>query len=128
MDHDQLTRERLCGRAFTGFSEGAIRFLPTFKYDRLSAEYDSSSKYRTPSWTDRILYQHSRPYTLTPTSTKRVKGKKTSMSNTTGKLNGNKKASEVVTVAPQISIEQYTSLDEYMDSDHRPVYGRFVLY
>ena len=51
------------------------------------------------------------------------------MSNLTGKLAGKlNNASEVVTVAPQISIKQYTSVDEYMDSDHRPVYGRFILY
>lgn len=55
--NDQLTRERARGRAFAGFSEGALAFSPTYKLDPGTADrYDSSPKRRVPSWTDRVLY------------------------------------------------------------------------
>ncbi|KAM7447207.1 inositol polyphosphate 5-phosphatase [Porites harrisoni] len=45
------------GKVFVGFSEQPIRFLPSYKHDIQSDTYDSSSKNRVPSWTDRILYR-----------------------------------------------------------------------
>ena len=53
---DQLERERRLGRIFKGFREGNVAFLPTFKYDKGSARFDSSPKARCPAWTDRILF------------------------------------------------------------------------
>lgn len=44
------------GHAFQGFHEGKLTFLPTYKYDNGSSEYDTSEKARTPSWTDRVLF------------------------------------------------------------------------
>lgn len=55
--HDQLTREILLGNIFKGFSEQPIAFPPSYKFDLQSDIYDSSEKARTPSWTDRILFQ-----------------------------------------------------------------------
>lgn len=55
--HDQLTVERAAGRAFPGYSEGAVTFAPTYKLDNGSDTYDSSEKRRIPSWTDRILFK-----------------------------------------------------------------------
>ena len=56
LEYDQLNRERILGRAFQGFSEGKIQFLPTFKYDKGSDLFDTSTKMRPPAWTDRVLY------------------------------------------------------------------------
>ena len=55
--NDQLRIERNAGRIFQGFDEGEISFPPTYKFDDDSDRYDSSSKLRIPSWTDRILYK-----------------------------------------------------------------------
>ena len=38
------------------FSEIPISFHPTYKFDQGTNIYDTSSKMRTPAWTDRILY------------------------------------------------------------------------
>lgn len=55
--NDQLCKEREGLRVFAGFSEGRIRFPPTFKFDLSSHTYDTSTKQRVPSWTDRVLFR-----------------------------------------------------------------------
>ncbi len=40
----------------TAFDQGAITFNPTYKFDKWSDEYDTSSKRRVPSWTDRQIF------------------------------------------------------------------------
>jgi hypothetical protein len=59
LPHDQLRLQQRKGTAFhKGWREGHISFLPTYKYDVGSvATFDSSEKYRGPSWCDRILYR-----------------------------------------------------------------------
>lgn len=37
------------------YEEAPLSFLPTYKYDKGSHEYDTSKKQRTPSWCDRIM-------------------------------------------------------------------------
>ncbi|CAM6097423.1 unnamed protein product [Calypogeia fissa] len=54
---DQLTRALRRGQAFAGYKEGPLSFRPTYKYDVGTDNYDTSSKERVPSWTDRILYK-----------------------------------------------------------------------
>ncbi|KAK9766644.1 hypothetical protein K7432_004131 [Basidiobolus ranarum] len=72
---EQLTIERRDGKVFLGFEEGPVNFLPTYKFDVIphtstssssndsgglvsgTDVYDSSSKARIPSWTDRVLYK-----------------------------------------------------------------------
>lgn len=59
LGHDQLLKEMTTNRAFRLriFHEAPITFLPTYKYDRHSNEYDSSEKRRIPAWCDRILWR-----------------------------------------------------------------------
>ncbi|XP_066940437.1 inositol polyphosphate 5-phosphatase E isoform X2 [Macrobrachium rosenbergii] len=57
---DQLSQARNRGEAFSEFEEGPITFAPTFKYDPGTDHYDTSSKQRVPSYTDRILFKSSR--------------------------------------------------------------------
>ena len=53
LEADQLRAAQRSGAAFSEYREGAIAFLPTYKYDMGSAEYDTSEKRRIPAWCDR---------------------------------------------------------------------------
>jgi hypothetical protein len=55
--HDQLRTVLAKGTAFPGFSEGKITFMPTFKFDKDTNDYDTSKKQRIPAWTDRVLFK-----------------------------------------------------------------------
>ena len=57
LDFDQLNYLRAEGLIFRGYREEEIRFPPTYKYDSGTNKFDTSSKQRTPSYTDRILYK-----------------------------------------------------------------------
>ncbi|KAJ1916916.1 Inositol-1,4,5-trisphosphate 5-phosphatase 1 [Mycoemilia scoparia] len=57
LKHDQLANQKGRGAIFRDYYEGPITFLPTYKYDTGTDNYDSSEKQRVPSWTDRILYK-----------------------------------------------------------------------
>lgn len=58
LPHDELHAQMDVGKAFGGWREGSIRFLPTYKYDVGEVgTFDSSEKQRGPSWCDRILYR-----------------------------------------------------------------------
>lgn len=56
---DQLCKARTEGSAFADYEEAPVLFPPTFKYNLGSDIYDTSEKFRTPSWTDRILWRRS---------------------------------------------------------------------
>jgi endonuclease/exonuclease/phosphatase family metal-dependent hydrolase len=55
IDHDQLlkVKDRHC--LLRQYREMPITFLPTYKYDLCSDQYDTSKKQRTPAYCDRIL-------------------------------------------------------------------------
>lgn len=54
-EHDQLISQMERGETFPFYDEGTINFLPTYKFDPGTDDYDTSDKARTPAWTDRIL-------------------------------------------------------------------------
>ncbi|XP_078107423.1 phosphatidylinositol polyphosphate 5-phosphatase type IV isoform X2 [Sander vitreus] len=51
LEHDQLSKEMKDGSIFKGFQEAPIHFLPTYKFDVGCDIYDTTSKQRTPSYT-----------------------------------------------------------------------------
>ncbi|CUS10085.1 unnamed protein product [Tuber aestivum] len=58
LSHDQLYKQQKEAKAFVGFREGKIKFLPSYKYDiGTVGRWDSSVKARAPSWCDRILWK-----------------------------------------------------------------------
>ena len=130
LEYDQLTRERVAGRAFQGYSEGSILFPPTFKYDKGSEHFDTSSKARPPAWTDRVLYNmavRAPPLQLpeTPTSIEKVSG----IQGTESKTDPSTPLPTVPPVlppwSPQIALDKYYSIDS-RHSDHRPVCAEFT--
>ncbi|XP_032690447.1 inositol polyphosphate 5-phosphatase E isoform X4 [Odontomachus brunneus] len=62
---DQLRTILNEGAILRGFEEAPVTFPPTYKYDPGTHNFDSSSKQRTPAYTDRILFKgkgHTRGY------------------------------------------------------------------
>lgn len=99
---DQLSKQRGIGAAFEGFEEGKIQFPPSFKYDKRSAEFDSSEKARCPAWTDRILFADQRRQTDV------------------------KAAGATAPNSCMLQLRDYYCIDA-RDSDHRPVCADFTV-
>jgi len=78
LEFDQLNFLRNEGLIFNGYKEDTITFLPTYKYDPGTNHYDTSSKQRVPSYTDRILYKSHKSTPLTPLHYSSVNGVLTS--------------------------------------------------
>ncbi|XP_028666042.1 phosphatidylinositol polyphosphate 5-phosphatase type IV [Erpetoichthys calabaricus] len=57
LQYDQLAKEMKDGSVFKGFNEAVIQFPPTYKFDTGCDIYDSTTKQRIPSYTDRVLYK-----------------------------------------------------------------------
>jgi len=59
LERDQLmvSRRRVSGFRLSPFTEAAITFAPTYKYDVGTDNYDTSEKRRSPAWCDRLLYR-----------------------------------------------------------------------
>lgn len=60
---DQLNIERSEGRAFQGFEEGVLNFVPTYKYQAGTDTFEQrpEKKLRAPAWCDRILWLSQEP-------------------------------------------------------------------
>lgn len=56
---DQLNIERKKGAVFRDFEEGELTFMPTYKYQPGTDEYErrAEKKLRAPAWCDRILWK-----------------------------------------------------------------------
>lgn len=54
-ENDQLNINMVHGKCFPHYSEQRPRFLPTYKFDLRTDDYDTSDKSRIPAWCDRIL-------------------------------------------------------------------------
>ena len=48
--YDQMIEAKRCSEYLDKYQEAPIDFLPTYKYDMFSTNYDTSYKQRTPSW------------------------------------------------------------------------------
>ncbi|KAM8796554.1 INP5E phosphatase, partial [Eudromia elegans] len=57
LEYDQLISEMSRGSIFKGFQEADIHFRPSYKFDIGKDSYDTTSKQRTPSYTDRVVYR-----------------------------------------------------------------------
>jgi inositol polyphosphate 5-phosphatase INPP5B/F len=58
LEKDQLIEQQRLRRAFDGYKEGKINFLPTYRYEiGTIGRWDASEKMRAPSWCDRVLYK-----------------------------------------------------------------------
>ncbi|KAM4575830.1 phosphatidylinositol polyphosphate 5-phosphatase type IV isoform 2-T4 [Odontesthes bonariensis] len=57
LENDQLSKEMKDCAIFKGFQEAPIHFFPTYKFDIGCDNYDTTSKQRTPSYTDRIVFR-----------------------------------------------------------------------
>lgn len=62
LEKDQLNLERANDNVFLGFSEGAVCFPPTYKYQPGTDEYEirPGRKIRAPAWCDRVLWKSKR--------------------------------------------------------------------
>lgn len=56
LSKDQLRTEKAKSNYLLMYEEADITFLPTYKYDPHTDDFDSSKKQRVPAWCDRILY------------------------------------------------------------------------
>lgn len=115
---DQLTEERRRRRAFSGFKEGSIGFLPTYKYDCGEAVFDSSEKKRCPGWTDRVLFWTGTAGRAGTSTSKRSRASASARASASSS-GGN-------TSPLELELVEYTSFD-VRHSDHRPVAATFCL-
>ncbi|XP_042298666.1 inositol polyphosphate 5-phosphatase K isoform X4 [Sceloporus undulatus] len=103
-EKDQLNMAKKREAFLQEFSEGPLKFKPTYKFDLYSNEYDTSGKKRKPAWTDRILWRVK--HLLPLTSETREMPEEPAIS---------------------VSLENYVSHMIYGISDHKPVTGTFCL-
>ncbi|XP_012271934.1 72 kDa inositol polyphosphate 5-phosphatase isoform X2 [Orussus abietinus] len=102
---DQLRMILDDGAVLRGFEEAPITFPPTYKYDPGTQNFDSSSKQRTPAYTDRILFKgkgHTRGYI-----------RRVSCDSTSAYKDGT------------LECLIYDSVPSICTSDHKPVWGVF---
>ncbi|XP_015588623.1 inositol polyphosphate 5-phosphatase E isoform X2 [Cephus cinctus] len=105
LQKDQLRTTLNEGAVLRGFEEAPITFPPTYKYDPGTQNFDSSSKQRTPAYTDRILFKgkgHNKGYIS-----------RVSYDNANSQKDG------------ALECLIYDSVPNICTSDHKPVWGVF---
>ncbi|XP_034033332.1 inositol polyphosphate 5-phosphatase K [Thalassophryne amazonica] len=107
-DKDQLNMMKRKEPFLQEFEEGPLTFKPTYKFDRHSDVYDTSSKKRKPAWTDRILWRM-KPKYLPPENDDKL-------------LTSTDDDHEYPITVTQ---DEYTSDMSYGVSDHKPVIATF---
>jgi phosphatidylinositol-bisphosphatase len=117
-----LAQQIRTGRAFAGFVEEPIDFFPTYKYNPRSQDFDTSSKQRTPSWTDRVLYcpgtNHSSSLAADPgRPSAPASAASASASCVVGAVRGRPRV--------RLTARHYSSVQECVHGDHRPVVAQF---
>ncbi|KAE8287493.1 Inositol polyphosphate 5-phosphatase K [Larimichthys crocea] len=109
---DQLTMMKKKEAFLQEFEEGPLNFKPSYKFDRNSDTYDTSTKKRKPAWTDRILWR------IKPqTQPSEEDDEKASTSTDDG----------LDEYPLHVTQEKYTSDMSYGVSDHKPVIATFSL-
>lgn len=154
LQYDQLRKQQRESKAFVGFKEGKIGFVPSYKYDvGTVGVWDSSEKARIPSWCDRVLWK------VKGADGDRVKGRlrsrtRSSSIMTTGGVifetsdsdeedlvvsrAGNSVSHAPIMILPissfrsvsgEVKLEQlyYSSYQNVTSSDHKPVASLFEL-
>ncbi|XP_060612906.2 inositol polyphosphate 5-phosphatase K isoform X1 [Anolis sagrei] len=115
-EKDQLNMAKKREAILQEFSEGPLKFKPTYKFDLYSNEYDTrgqkmfilfNGKKRKPAWTDRILW---RVKHLLPQESE-----------------AREEEEEEADSAISVSLKSYVSHMSYGISDHKPVTGTFEL-
>lgn len=99
-ENDQLNIQMVVGNCFNYYREGRVKFLPTYKYDIGTDDFDSSDKQRIPAWTDRIVWK--------------INHKSTAV-----------QAGEIL--GTQMKQLKYESVMALKFSDHKPVYADFEM-
>ncbi|GMH44412.1 hypothetical protein BSKO_12364 [Bryopsis sp. KO-2023] len=136
LDVDQCRREMGKNKVFHGLKEGEIKFQPTYKFDKgleSPFAYDSSEKMRVPSWTDRIFYRGSKPFSSTGSPDHMISPlhdlhDSRTLINIDDSIN---RSSELKSAAApsrevdEISVEclEYNAVMSVTDSDHKPVWS-----
>ncbi|KAM0792175.1 hypothetical protein ACM66B_004872 [Microbotryomycetes sp. NB124-2] len=103
--HDTLTQERRRGATLHSLREGSIDFKPTYKYKVGTADTYKSFKKRVPGWTDRVVFA-----TWTDNDGDRQRGEEQDIV----KVGQQEERGELV-------VEAYTSVQDFTQSDHKPV-------
>ncbi|EXJ96369.1 hypothetical protein A1O1_01495 [Capronia coronata CBS 617.96] len=99
-ENDQLNIQMVVGNCFNYYREGRVKFLPTYKYDIGTDNFDTSEKQRIPAWTDRIVWK--------------INHRSTAV-----------QAGEIL--GTQMKQLAYDSVMSLRFSDHKPVYATFEM-
>ena len=71
---DQFVQQRHQRKVFVGYKEGKINFIRPYKYDPGTDNFDTSTKQRIPSYTDRIVFKHNSNSAVRPLHYDSVQG------------------------------------------------------